>query len=56
MNPRPDLAGLNFSERPTALVECGNMRDPGDAAIIESPDGRARFARAIATAIAGYLG
>ncbi|MFE3254283.1 N-acetylmuramoyl-L-alanine amidase [Nocardia sp. NPDC059229] len=56
LNPRADLAGLNFSERPTALVECGNMRDPGDAAVIESPDGRARFAQAIATAIAAYLG
>ncbi|WP_328290665.1 N-acetylmuramoyl-L-alanine amidase [Nocardia aurantiaca] len=56
MNPRADLAGLNFSERPTALVECGNMRDPGDAAVIESPDGRTRFAQAIADAIAAYLG
>ncbi|MEC3916038.1 N-acetylmuramoyl-L-alanine amidase [Nocardia sp. CDC160] len=56
MNPRADLAGLNFSEVPTALIECGNMRDPGDAAIIESPDGRARFAQAIANAIAAYLG
>ncbi|WP_245721839.1 N-acetylmuramoyl-L-alanine amidase [Nocardia crassostreae] len=56
LNPRPDLAGLNFSERPAALVECGNMRDPGDAALIESPDGRARFATAIADAIAAYVG
>ncbi|WP_246023503.1 N-acetylmuramoyl-L-alanine amidase [Nocardia yunnanensis] len=56
LNPRADLAGLNLSERPTALIECGNMRDPGDAAIIESPDGRARFAQAIANAIAAYLG
>ncbi|MFC7422415.1 N-acetylmuramoyl-L-alanine amidase [Nocardia tengchongensis] len=55
LNPRPDLAGLNFSERPTALVECGNMRDPGDATILESPDGRARFAQAIADAVAAYL-
>ncbi|MEC3952815.1 N-acetylmuramoyl-L-alanine amidase [Nocardia sp. CDC153] len=56
MNPRADLAGLNFSEVPTALIECGNMRDPGDAALIESPDGRARFAQAIANAIVAYLG
>lgn len=55
MDPRADLAGLNFSERPTALIECGNMRDPGDAAVIESPDGRARFADAITAAIAAYL-
>lgn len=56
MNPRADLAGLNLSERPVALVECGNMRDPGDAALIESPDGRARYADAIASAIAAFLG
>ncbi|WP_067697048.1 N-acetylmuramoyl-L-alanine amidase [Nocardia jejuensis] len=56
MNPRADLAGLNFAERPSALVECGNMRDPGDAALIESPDGRARFAAAITSAIVSYVG
>ncbi|WP_063046763.1 N-acetylmuramoyl-L-alanine amidase [Nocardia pseudovaccinii] len=56
MNPRADLAGLNLSERPVALVECGNMRDPGDAALIESPDGRARYADAIANAIVAFLG
>ncbi|MFE7802204.1 N-acetylmuramoyl-L-alanine amidase [Nocardia sp. NPDC057440] len=56
LNPRADLAGLNFSERPVALVECGNMRDPGDAAVLESPDGRAKFADAIAAAIVAYLG
>ncbi|MGY4100718.1 N-acetylmuramoyl-L-alanine amidase [Nocardia sp. R16R-3T] len=56
MNPRADLAGLNLSERPVALVECGNMRDPGDAALIESPDGRARYATAIADGIVAFLG
>ncbi|WP_245663321.1 N-acetylmuramoyl-L-alanine amidase [Nocardia inohanensis] len=56
MNPRADLAGLNHSDRPTALVECGNMRDPGDIAILESPDGRARLAQAISAAIAAYVG
>ncbi|MEV6769887.1 N-acetylmuramoyl-L-alanine amidase [Nocardia sp. NPDC051030] len=56
MNPRADLAGLNFAERPAALVECGNMRDPDDAALIESPDGRARFASAITSAVMAYLG
>jgi len=56
MNPRADLAGLNLSQRPIALIECGNMRDPGDAAVLESADGRARYAEAIANAIAAYLG
>ncbi|MBL1074525.1 N-acetylmuramoyl-L-alanine amidase [Nocardia sp. 2] len=56
LNPRPDLAGLNFSEVPAALVECGNMRDPGDIDILRSPEGRARIAEAITNAIAGYVG
>ncbi|WP_233434507.1 N-acetylmuramoyl-L-alanine amidase [Nocardia yamanashiensis] len=56
LNPRSDLAGLNHSDRPTALVECGNMRDPGDIAVLESADGRARLAEAIAGAVAGYVG
>ncbi|MEU0541177.1 N-acetylmuramoyl-L-alanine amidase [Nocardia sp. NPDC005978] len=56
LNPRPDLAGLNFAERPAALVECGNMRHPDDAALLESPDGRARLAAALSTAILAYLG
>ncbi|WP_153410591.1 N-acetylmuramoyl-L-alanine amidase [Nocardia macrotermitis] len=56
LNPRDDLSGLNLSERPTALVECGNMHHPGDAAALESPDGRARIATVIANAIVGYVG
>ncbi|WP_330178964.1 N-acetylmuramoyl-L-alanine amidase [Nocardia sp. NBC_01503] len=56
MNPRADLAGLNLAERPAALVECGNMRDPDDAAMLESPDGRARLATALTNAVLAYLG
>ncbi|RJO69976.1 N-acetylmuramoyl-L-alanine amidase [Nocardia panacis] len=55
LNPRADLAGLNLSERPTALIECGNMRDSGDAALLESPEGRTRLATAIAAGITAYL-
>ena len=56
LNPRADLAGLNFAERPSVLVECGNMRDSGDAALLESPDGRARLATALTNSIMAYLG
>ncbi|WP_407671079.1 N-acetylmuramoyl-L-alanine amidase [Nocardia stercoris] len=52
---RSDLAGLNISDRPTALVECGNMRNAEDIATMESPDGRARLATAIADAVTAYL-
>jgi N-acetylmuramoyl-L-alanine amidase len=52
---RSDLAGLNLSDRPTILVECGNMRDAGDAAIMSSVDGRSRIATAIASGISAFL-
>lgn len=53
--PRPDLGGLNLSDRPTALIECGNMRYPADAALMSSSTGRQRLANAIAAGIVAYL-
>ncbi len=53
---RDDLAGLNLSTRPAALVECGNMRDAEEAARLSSPAGRDAYARAIANGILGFLG
>jgi N-acetylmuramoyl-L-alanine amidase len=53
---RPDLGGLNLSDRPTALIECGNMRDSGDAATLSSATGRQHIADAIAAGIEAYLG
>lgn len=54
--PRSDLAGLNLSDRPTALVECGNMHNPDDAAVQTSADGRQRYADAVTAGIRSYLG
>lgn len=56
LSPRPDLAGLNHARRPTVLVECANMRNAGDAAVVSSADGRARYAEAIAAGIVAFLG
>jgi N-acetylmuramoyl-L-alanine amidase len=53
--PRPDLAGLNFAQIPATLVECANMRNPGEAALIATPGGRARYAAAIADGITAWL-
>ena len=53
--PRNDLAGLNLSTRPAALVECGNMRNAAEAAQMTSAEGRQRYAAAIAAAIETYL-
>nr|WP_245866312.1 N-acetylmuramoyl-L-alanine amidase [Prauserella marina] len=55
LDGRADLAGLNLSERPAILVECGNMRDAADAAVMTSPEGRQRYADAIVAGIFGYL-
>jgi N-acetylmuramoyl-L-alanine amidase len=55
LSPRADLAGLNLSERPVALIECGNMRNADEAATLSSAAGRARYAAAIADAIVAYL-
>ncbi|PPK65874.1 N-acetylmuramoyl-L-alanine amidase [Actinokineospora auranticolor] len=56
LSPRDDLGGLNLSTRPAALVECGNMRDQAEAAVLASPAGRQRYAEAIANGILEYLG
>ncbi|HEY0804466.1 MAG TPA: N-acetylmuramoyl-L-alanine amidase [Pseudonocardiaceae bacterium] len=52
---RPDLGGLNLSDRPKALIECGNMRDANDAAVMSSANGRQHIADAIAGGIIAYL-
>jgi N-acetylmuramoyl-L-alanine amidase len=52
---RSDLAGLNLSTVPKVLVECGNMKNPGDIGLMESSAGRARIAQAIADGIIAFL-
>jgi N-acetylmuramoyl-L-alanine amidase len=52
---RTDLAGLNLSTVPKVLVECGNMRNAGDIALMQSPAGRDRIAKAIADGLIAYL-
>lgn len=53
--PRSDLAGLSLAQRPATFLECGNMKNPGDAALLASADGRAQIAAAIAAGILAYL-
>ncbi len=55
LDARSDIAGLNLAEIPAALVECANMRNPQDAALVSTPDGRARYAAAIADGIMAWL-
>lgn len=55
LSPRDDLGGLNLSTRPAVLVECGNMRNPAEAAKFSSAAGQRSYAAAIAAAILAYL-
>lgn len=53
--PRADLTGLNLAQYPSVLVELGNMKNPADAALIESPEGRQKYADAVVRGIAAFL-
>ena len=55
LDRRADLAGLNLSTRPAIFLECGNMRNPDDAARMVSRDGRQRIAAALAGGILAAL-
>ncbi len=52
---RSDLAGLNLAQYPSILVECGNMKNPVDSALMESADGRQKYADALVRGVAGFL-
>jgi N-acetylmuramoyl-L-alanine amidase len=47
--------GLNLSDVPAMFIECGNMRNATDAALLESPAYRAQLADAIAAGIANFV-
>ena len=53
---RADLAGLNLAQYPAILIELGNMKNADEAAQMESPDGRAKYAAAVTQGIVSYLG
>jgi N-acetylmuramoyl-L-alanine amidase len=53
--PRDDLAGLNLTTVPKVLIECGNMRDATDAALLVTTTFQRRAAEAMAEAITEYL-
>ena len=55
IQPRDDLAGTNLSTVPKVFIECANMRDAADAALLTSPRWQARAARAIAAGLTAFL-
>ncbi|MDX2402448.1 N-acetylmuramoyl-L-alanine amidase [Streptomyces microflavus] len=55
LDTRNDLGGLNLSTVPKVFVECGNMRDPKDAALLTSASWRQKAAQGMADGIADHL-
>ena len=55
LEPRNDLAGLNLTTVPKVLIECGNMQNAVDAAILVTPSFQQQAAAAMAQAITEYL-
>ena len=53
---RNDLAGLNLTSVPKVLIECGNMRNATDAALLVSTAFQQSVARALEAAIIRFLG
>jgi N-acetylmuramoyl-L-alanine amidase len=52
---RDDLAGLNLTTVPKILIECGNMRNAADAALLAAPRFQQRLAAAFTAAIVTFL-
>jgi N-acetylmuramoyl-L-alanine amidase len=52
---RTDLGGLNLSTVPKVFIECGNMRDSQDAALLTSGEWRQKAARGISDGITSFL-
>jgi N-acetylmuramoyl-L-alanine amidase len=52
---RDDLAGLNLTTVPQALIECGNMRNATDAGLLSAASFQRRAATAIMSGMAAFL-
>jgi N-acetylmuramoyl-L-alanine amidase len=55
IQPRNDLAGLNLTTVPKVLIECGNMRNSTDAAVLTSSAWQQSAAEALAAGLTAYL-
>ncbi|GES32791.1 N-acetylmuramoyl-L-alanine amidase [Streptomyces angustmyceticus] len=55
LDVRSDLGGLNLSTVPKVFLECGNMRDPKDAAQLTDARWRQKAARGITEGITDFL-
>ena len=55
IQPRDDLAGINLSTVPKVFIECANMRNAADAALVTSARWQVMAARAIAAGLTAFL-
>jgi N-acetylmuramoyl-L-alanine amidase len=55
ISKRSDIAGLPLSTKLVVMFELGEMRNPEEAALMGSPEGRQRYAEAVAAGIADWL-
>jgi N-acetylmuramoyl-L-alanine amidase len=55
IQPRDDLAGTNLSAVPKVFIECANMRNAADAALVISSRWQAKAARAIAAGLTAFV-
>ncbi|WP_242908415.1 N-acetylmuramoyl-L-alanine amidase [Actinomadura terrae] len=55
LDRRDDLGGLNMSTVPVVFIECGNMRNPGDASAMSDATSRQRMAAALANGFQNFL-
>jgi N-acetylmuramoyl-L-alanine amidase len=55
IQPRDNLAGINLSTVPKVFIECANMRNTADAALVTSLRWQATAARAIAAGLTAFL-
>lgn len=55
LDVRRDLGGLNLSKVPKVFIECGNMRDPKDEALLTSGSWRQKAAQGLSDGIESFL-
>jgi N-acetylmuramoyl-L-alanine amidase len=55
IEPRDDLAGVNLSTVPKVFIECGNMQNPTDAALLVDPAWQRLAAVALAAGLTTFL-
>ncbi|WP_163542041.1 N-acetylmuramoyl-L-alanine amidase [Occultella kanbiaonis] len=56
LSQRADLATLNFSRRPTVMLELGEMRNPAESELMSSEAGRQQYADALVDGVLDWSG